>query len=195
MAPIIMSTAWALAGLVPDIARWLTGSDKAGDAAKDVVDLALRITGETRGDAAVQRLTASNQALIEYRREIQAKADDMDKAYLADVANARQRDVDLAKAGRTGNKRADIMVLLAALGTVAGLVGLLVLGILVAKYPGALSEGVFSALLVQLTTVTSIFGLCLRDAFQFEFGSSRGSVTKGDQQNELIAQLSGAARK
>lgn len=34
--------------------------------------------------------------------------------------------------------------------------------------------------LAQLSTINSYFGLCLRDAHQFEFGSSRGSRTKDE---------------
>lgn len=36
-----------------------------------------------------------------------------------------------------------------------------------------------------LSTIAGIFGLCLRDAHQFEFGSSRGSKEK-DERMEVI---------
>ena len=40
-----------------------------------------------------------------------------------------------------------------------------------------------------ISTVAGIFGACLRDAFQFEFGSSRGSRDK----DELLAQMQAAS--
>jgi hypothetical protein len=43
---------------------------------------------------------------------------------------------------------------------------------------------VFGALLSQLSVITSLFGLCLRDAYQFEFGSSRGSRLKDEAEVE-----------
>ena len=43
--------------------------------------------------------------------------------------------------------------------------------------PMAIALGA-STVITLVTTVASIFGLCLRDAHQFEFGSSRGSRDK-----------------
>lgn len=74
--------------------------------------------------------------------------------------------------------RADVMVI----GAVVGLIAcLLVLALFKAQIPGE-AVGVIS-------TVAGIFGTCLRDAFQFEFGSSRGSRSK----DALLAQLSAPA--
>lgn len=70
------------------------------------------------------------------------------------------------------------MVSLDVLGLLASLAAMLALGLAKASHPEAVSEGVFGALLAQLSTITGYFGLCLRDAHQFEFGSSRGSKEK-----------------
>lgn len=64
-------------------------------------------------------------------------------------------------------KTALVMVILDALGLVACLVVL-------ALYRGELPAEASTL----LTTIASLFGLCLRDAHQFEFGSSRGSREK-----------------
>lgn len=186
--PITISLAWKLAQFVPDIARWITGSDKAGDAAAKVIEVAEVVTGQ-KGEAAVTALQADPMLVMQFRQAVMNQEIEFDRMYLADRQSARLRDVELAKAGRVGNKRADIMVALAAGGTVLGLVALMILGYMKAKHPEALNEGVFTALLVQLTTITSIFGLCMRDAFQFEFGSSRGSKDKGDQQADVMAAI------
>lgn len=66
-----------------------------------------------------------------------------------------------------GNARANVMVA----GAVVGLITcLLVLALFRQQIPGE-AVGVIS-------TVAGIFGTCLRDAFQYEFGSSRGSADK-----------------
>lgn len=71
--------------------------------------------------------------------------------------------------------RANVMVV----GAVVGLITcLLMLALFKAQIPGE-AVGVIS-------TVAGIFGTCLRDAFQFEFGSSRGSRSK----DALLAQRS-----
>jgi hypothetical protein len=91
-----------------------------------------------------------------------------ERARLADVAGARTRDVDIRRAGKA-NDRATWMI-------VGDVVGLLVcLGVLVwvPDLPGEV-RGI-------LSTIAGFFGLGLRDAHQFEFGSSRGSKEKDDR--------------
>ena len=119
------------------------------------------------------------RAAVGLYKELISQGRDLEKAHLADVQDARKRDVLLAQAGVRGN-RADFMILLDVVGLLSGLGGMMALGYVKAKYPEAISEGVFGALLAQLSTITSYFGLCLRDAHQFEFGSSRGSKDSND---------------
>ncbi|OYU41966.1 MAG: hypothetical protein CFE44_26720, partial [Burkholderiales bacterium PBB4] len=97
---------------------------------------------------------------------------------LADRQDARKRDVAYVQAGRV-NHRADIMVLFDVVGLIACLV---VMAFFRKDMPGEM-VGLLSAII-------SIFGLCLRDAHQFEFGSSRGSRDKDDQQAALLSQYS-----
>lgn len=85
---------------------------------------------------------------------------------LADVQNARSRDVELRKNG-DHNARADVMVI----GAVVGLISCL--GVLIffkGEIPGEV-VGIVSM-------IAGIFGACLKDAYAFEFGSSRGSKEK-----------------
>lgn len=70
-----------------------------------------------------------------------------------------------ADAGR--NKRADLMVAFDVVGLIACLV---VLTYFRRDMPGEVVG--------LLSSIASVFGLCLRDAHQFEFGSSRGSREK-----------------
>jgi len=177
-----LTIAMGLAQFAPQIIRWISGSEKAEQAAEQVVQIAQAVTGAPDGTAAFQAMKADPALVLQFRQTIAAQEAELDKAYLADRANARDRDVKLAQAG-IRNQRADWMVALDVLGLLAGLGGMMALGFVKARYPDAITEGVFGALLAQLSTITSYFGLCLRDAHQFEFGSSRGSRDK----DELLA--------
>lgn len=92
MDPI--SLALGLAQFAPSIVRWL-GGDKAGDVAQQVVNTAESITGKT-GPAAVDAIHADSAAQLAFQQAIAAQAEDLEKAYLADRASARSRDVALA---------------------------------------------------------------------------------------------------
>lgn len=88
-------------------------------------------------------------------------------AETADRASARARDTELQKANGGHNSRADVMVI----GAVVGLVSCL--GVLIffkGEIPGEV-VGIVSM-------IAGIFGACLKDAYAFEFGSSRGSKEK-----------------
>ncbi|MDR0677202.1 MAG: hypothetical protein LBF57_00805 [Holosporaceae bacterium] len=68
------------------------------------------------------------------------------------------------------NKRLNIMVICAALGLIFCL---LMLTFYKKDLPGEV-VGIIS-------TISGIFGACLKDAYSFEFGSSRGSKDKDDK--------------
>jgi hypothetical protein len=166
MDPI--SVAMGLAQLAPQVIRWVTGSDRAEEAATHLVQMAQTVTGQSTGRAALAALHDDPALVLQYRQAVMASAADLDRAYLADRQDARARDVALARAGRR-NARADVMVFLDVLGLVACLV---VISLYRQQLPGEV-VGIIS-------TVAGIFGACLRDAHQFEFGSSRGSQEKTD---------------
>lgn len=170
----VISIAMALAQFAPSVVKWISGSDKAADAATTVVNIAEAVTGKGGMDA-VFAMQADPSAVLEFRAKLAAQEADLDRAYLADRADARARDIEIIKAGRN-NTRADLMVA----GAVVGLLGCLVsLTVFKGDLPGE-AVGIIS-------TVAGIFGACLKDAFQYEFGSSRGSAEK----SELMAKLKG----
>lgn len=176
MLPLI-PIAMQLAQFAPGIIKLLTGSDKAEEVAGKVIDVAKAVTGTNSGSAAVAAVTASSEKAMEFQLAMADKQDDLEKAYLADVKDARDRDVKLAQAGKR-NVRADIMVLLDVIGLIACLI---VLCFYNDRIPGE-AVGLIS-------TVAATFGLCLRDAHQFEFGSTRSSRDK----DATISNLSGKA--
>lgn len=93
---------------------------------------------------------------------------EIELAIMKDRQDARQRDIAFFNAGRS-NVRADVMVMAAALGLVLCLGSLAYFS---KEMPGE-AVGVIS-------TITGIFGICLKNAYTFEFGSSRGDRQKTD---------------
>jgi hypothetical protein len=179
-----LSIALGLMQFAPSLMRYFGAGEGSVSVAEKVVDVAKAFTGQSSGPEALAALQQDRDLAHQFNVAMLKMDGELEQAYLADRKDARSRDVALHQAGFR-NKRADLMVLFDVLGLIAGLCGMLALGYFKSKYPDALSEGVFGALLAQLSTITSYFGLCLRDAHQFEFGSSRGS----QQKNEILAQV------
>jgi hypothetical protein len=86
----------------------------------------------------------------------------------------RVRTLMTVLAGRK-NMRGDIMVIAAALGLVFCLSALVFFK---ENLPGE-AVGIIS-------TISGIFGSCLKDAYGFEFGSSRGSRDKDDRTTAVL---------
>lgn len=128
------------------------------DATPDAVSAA--VLNDPEAAVRLREIEATNS--VELRRI----ALEVARAELADIADARARDVALAQAGRS-TRRADVMVLIDAVGLIACLVVLVL-------FRTQLPEGAATL----ISTIASIFGLCLRDAHSFEFGSSRSSAVK-----------------
>lgn len=165
MDPITIGLALA-SQFAPSIVKYFTNSDTAATVAGQVVDIAKTVTGKDTPEAAQAAIQADPALAIQFQTAVMANETDLVKAMLADVQSARLRDVELAKAGRR-NVRADVMVLLDVVGLISCLV---VLCFFRDRIPGE-AVGLIS-------TVAATFGLCLRDAHQFEFGSSRSSQVK-----------------
>lgn len=164
MDPI--TAAIALGNVVPSLLRYFGAGEKSAVVAEKVVDIAKAVTGTDTPDAAIAAIQADPALAHEFRMAVLKADGDLESAYLADRQNARARDVALRQAGYQ-NRRADVMVIMDVVGLIACLV---VLALMRKELP--------SEVVGILTTVASIFGLCLRDAHQFEFGSSRGSREK-----------------
>lgn len=159
-----ISLAFTLAPYAPKIIKWLTGSDKAEEAAATVVSIAEAVTGR-KGDAAVAAIQADPALVLQFREAVAAREFEMDKLYLADVADARRRDTAFITQG-TRNYRSDLMFLL-AVAVIACLVWI------VWKDPGITEyvKGIF-------TLVLGRFLGYLDNIYNFEYGSTRSSKTK-----------------
>jgi hypothetical protein len=165
-APLVPFALALAQQFAPMLIRHFTGSDKAGAVAEQVVGIAQTITGTATPDAALAQLKADPAKVLEFQAQAMILDADLEKAYLADRDSARKRDIELAKAGFR-NRRADYMVLLDVVGIISGLV-------VMVFWRGELPGEVIGI----ISTVIGVFGAGLRDAHQFEFGSSRGSKEK-----------------
>ena len=162
LLPIVMG----LAQFAPSVMRYFGAGQTSTAVAEQVAGIAKQVAGVQTPEEALQAIQANAQLQAEFQRAVLAADTQLEQAFLDDRKDARARDVELAKLGRV-NTRADVMVALDALGLVCCLV---VLTLFRKEIPGEVVG--------LLSTIAGIFGLCLRDAHQFEFGSSRGSRDK-----------------
>jgi len=161
-----ISIAMGLAQFAPQVIKWLSGSEKAADAAGKVVQIAEVVTGR-QGPEAIEALKADPALVFQFRQAVMANEIELDKAYLADRADARKRDVAIVQAGRY-NWRGDLLALLA--------VGGLVLCVWFVARDTEMPERAVNAIMF----VAGVLAAAVRDVYNFEFGSSRGSKSKDD---------------
>lgn len=161
-----VTVALGLANLAPSLLRWFGAGERPVAVAEKAVAIARAVTGAADGESALATLEAHPELAQEYRLAILKADAELEAAYLADRQDARRRDVSLAQAG-VRNRRADWMVVL----DVVGLLGCLVAVV-------GFRQSLSGEAVALVSTLASFFGLGLRDAHQFEFGSSRGSREK-----------------
>lgn len=167
--------------LAPDIGKWLFGrtGEEVGAA---VAKVARTVTGAGTDDEAAAAIAADPALAAQLRvrlaeiaaeREQASRAAELDalKSHFADISDARARDVTLQAGGRR-NVRADLLLVVACIGLVACIV-VAALGKLAAD----------SAAMGMVISVAGVLAGCFKDAFGFEFGSSRSSERK----TELLA--------
>ncbi len=173
--PFIMAAS-ALAELTPMVSKWLSNSEDSVPMTHkiihQVVNEAQKFTKCDDPMAAVQKLATDSKLLIEFQQSLAFMDHEIERNLLQDRLHARDRDSAIITAGRS-NTRADIMVISAASGLILCLFAL-------AYYQGHLPGEAVGI----ISTIAGIFGSCLKDAYAFEFGSSRGSKTK-----DLVALL------
>lgn len=165
-APLI-PIALALAQFAPQLLRFFGAGEASAAVAEKVVDIAGAVAGTRDPQEILAKMRASAELAQQFQLAVLAADTELEKLYLADRADARKRDVEIRKLTGGSNTRADVMVAGAVIGLVACL---LILAFFKENVPGEV-VGIVS-------TIAGIFGACLRDAFQFEFGSSRGSKEK-----------------
>ncbi|MBX9977736.1 MAG: hypothetical protein K2X98_05785 [Alphaproteobacteria bacterium] len=160
-----IAAAVGLAQFAPIIGKWIGGKG-AEDMAQKVVNLANSVTDSLDPVTAMQKLSENNKMLLDFQRAILDMEVRMIEIELQDRQDARARDVAMVKSGQR-NVRADVMVVSAAIG----------LGLCLASL-GYYSNELPGEAVGIISMIAGIFGACLKDAYAFEFGSSRGSKEK-----------------
>ncbi len=155
-APLIANTLLPGSG---GLARALIGKVFGVDSGDDAAMV------EAVKSASPEQWAKLKTAEMEHETELVKISADLDKAYLADRQDARSRDVKLTQAGYH-NYRADIMILVAFAAFC--LLCYLING----------NEGIKPEVLAIFNMAIGALLKMLSDAFQFEFGSSRGSKEK-----------------
>lgn len=176
MAIPLVPLALTLTQFAPLLTQIVGGEMPEKTAAK-VVAVAKAITGTDDASNVVHVLKTNPQALMEFQRAVADLAVTEERMVLADRQSARGRDIAMIQAGR-GSLRADVMVVAAAMGLLG------CLGALIYYHNQLPGEAVGI-----VSTIAGIFGACLKDAYAFEFGSSRGSREKDRQVSELLSHL------
>lgn len=164
MDPVTIGLALA-SQFAPSIIKYFTNSDTAGAVAGQVIDIAKTVTGKGTPDEAMEAMKADPALAMQFKMAVMANNSDLEKAYLADVADARKRDVAFLAAG-TRNYRSDLMFLLAVCV-------ILLLVFIIWRDPGINEyvKGIF-------TLVLGRFLGYLDNIYNFEYGSTRSNKTK-----------------
>jgi hypothetical protein len=163
----VIQTALALVQFAPTILHFFGVGEKPVAVAEQVVNIAQTVTGAKSPQEALDALRANAELAQQFNLAVLAANTELEKAALADRADARARDIEIRKLKGGDNRRQDVMIAMAAIGLIACLVTLIFFR---KEIPGE-AVGIIS-------TIAGIFGACLKDAFAFEFGSSRGSKEK-----------------
>lgn len=160
--------------LAPKLARAVTGSERAETAAAAIVPAIAAAAGfpvRTAEDAA--RAVAAIHGDSQRYADASASLRGLEQAYLADLQNARARDLEVRKMTGGENRRANALLLAVVVLLVACLGAMVAIGVFVeVETP-------------HLATATGLLGTAagfllrgLSSALDFEFGSSRGSKDK-----------------
>ncbi|MEO1686491.1 MAG: hypothetical protein AAFU61_01155, partial [Pseudomonadota bacterium] len=107
---------------------------------------------------------------------------------LADVADARAREVSIYAATGGGSRRADVMLAAAF----AAVVGIGVVMFLLSLSADSQNSALINTLVGFLTGIGGMFARNIGTAFDYEFGSSRSSREKDDRLAGLAAAAPGA---
>lgn len=170
----------ALAQLAPVAMRYFGVGEANVQVAEKVIDIAKTVTGAPTGDVALETLKASPELVIQFQTAIMQNNSDLEKAYLADKQSARNRDIEFIKAGKI-NHRANAMLMLT-------FIGIFLCVWLLVHYSVDANSALGGALLLLIGKFVGNWGT----AFDFEFGSSRGSRDKDDA--NLLDKIKGAIK-
>jgi hypothetical protein len=168
-----VATALSLAEFAPIVRRWIAGPSALMNA-KTIVTTARKIT-QMRDPAEIIRPFREDASKVKlFQVELLSLSEHMEDSMIKSAQEERVRNLMTVLAGRK-NMRGDIMVLAAALGLVFCL-----------SVPVFFKDNLPGEAVGIISTISGIFGSCLKDAYGFEFGSSRGSRDKDDRTTAVL---------
>lgn len=170
----LLPIALQLAQYAPALLRYLGVGEASTQVVERVVDVAQTVAGAKTPQEALAAIAASAELQTRFQLEVLRLDSELQRLHLEDRQSARWRDVELRRMGQS-NRRADLMVAAVVIGLVACLVVL-----------GAYRERIPGEVVGIVSTIAGVFGACLKDAFAFEFGTSRGSEQKQATIDELL---------
>lgn len=176
MSISLLQAALSLAQLSPKIARFFSGT-KAESISQKILEIAKEVTHSYSEEEAIQKIKSDKKMHLLFEKALLNSERAIELALIRDKENARSRDIAIINSGKR-NRRADIMVVCAVIGLVT------CLGVICFyenEMPGE-AVGIIS-------TISGIFGACLKDAYNFEFGSSRGSKEKDQTVANMLNRL------
>lgn len=163
----------AAANIAPVLAKFFNAGDTTNKVAEGVATIATTLTGVSSPTEALAKITQSSELTQQFQVKINEQMMAWDAMYLADVSNARDRDVKLAQSGFRNN-RANWLVIF-AMFLVVGLI------MVVLKMSG-IPEWVQGVILFALGRAWGY----LDQIYNFEFGTTKHSAAK----DQTIANLS-----
>ncbi len=169
----ILQSVLALAQFSPKIAKWLSGT-KIETISNKIAEIAKEVTNSSSEKDAIEKIKTDKNMYLLFEKALINSEREIELAVIKDKQDARSRDIAIINSGKR-NRRADIMVVSAAMGLISCLVSICFYQ---KELPGE-AVGIIS-------TIAGIFGACLKDAYNFEFGSSRGSKEKDQTVANII---------
>lgn len=169
MAPAILG----LIQLAPTLMRFFGAGEKSATVVEKVSEIANTVAGTSSTEEALSIISSNSDKLYEFRKMVMDNDTELEKLYLADLADARKRDSEFIKAGAR-NYRADGMYVLAVL-----VIAVLVHQVLSSELLDEYAKGI-------VTLVLGRFLGYLDGIYNFEFGSTRSSKMKDDTINKLM---------
>jgi len=161
-----------VANLVPGIAKFLHAGNTTQKVADEVGAIVSTVAGVADPKEALAKIQASTELQQKFQLEVMSRMASWDQMFLQDVQSARDRDTKLAQVGYR-NYRAHFMFAL-AVAVIVGLVWIVWKDPNIDEYV----KGIF-------TLVLGRFLGYLDNIYNFEFGTTRQSITK----DQTIQQL------
>tara|TARA_R110002153_G_scaffold274298_2_gene448200 strand:+ start:21531 stop:22064 length:534 start_codon:yes stop_codon:yes gene_type:complete len=163
MEPISLAISLA-SRFAPGLVRRLVGPG-AGDVADQIFSMGRSITGATSPEEVAAALDANVEHAATFRAQAAELDADLEKAYLADRANARDMRLELAKMGKT-----DWMMY--------GVGGVVVVGFVATVLTAFLVTGLSESQQNLVFSLAGLLGAMSSQVVSYFFGSSRGSSNK-----------------